>query len=111
MDELTVKDDNVTAKDNEKFRIHLNIAERKIPFRIKRENEERIRKAANLIDDKVKSYRQKYAGRDAQDALSVAILDFVVKLLDVMENNDLQTMQLKELEVEIDDYLQLHEQK
>jgi cell division protein ZapA len=104
---------SASAKNIDKIRIKISIAERVYPFRIKREEEEGIRKAAKLIKEKVMYYRQKYVDRDAQDALSMATLQFVLKLIDVTENANLQAIQdeLGDLNIEFENYLKLHEKK
>ena len=101
------------AENIDKIRIKINIAERVYSFRIKREEEEGIRKAAKQIKEKVMYYRQKYVDRDAQDALSMATLQFVLKLLDITEKNNVQTIQneLGDFNLDLESYLKLHEKK
>jgi cell division protein ZapA (FtsZ GTPase activity inhibitor) len=49
----------------EKLSIKVQIAERFYPLKIKRQDEEKIRKAAKLINDKVLQYKQRYTDKDA----------------------------------------------
>ena len=48
---------------NDKLTITLNIAGRPCVLTIEREEEEEIRKAAQLINSKIAKYREKYATR------------------------------------------------
>lgn len=71
----------------EKLSIRINIADRYYPLKIERDDEEKIRKAAKMINDKVFQYKTKYADKDIQDFLAMAALQFVIKLSE-MEGND-----------------------
>ncbi|MGB9746292.1 MAG: cell division protein ZapA [Bacteroidales bacterium] len=91
----------------DKLSIRVNVADRYYPLKIDREDEERIRKAARLINEKVFQYKQKYADKDNQDFLAMAALQFVLRLMD-LENRvqDLSVWQeLEKLDKELDDYL------
>ncbi len=91
----------------DKFSIRVNVADRYYPLKIDRDNEERIRKAARLINEKVFQYKQRYADKDNQDFLAMAALQFVLRLMD-LENRvqDLSVWQeLEKLDKELDDYL------
>ncbi len=73
---------------DDKLSIRVNVADRYYPLRIKREDEERIRKAAKMINDKVLQYKQHYSDKDHQDFLGMAALQFVIKLLELEEKQD-----------------------
>jgi len=73
---------------DEKLSIRVNVADRYYPLRINREDEERIRKAAKMINDKVLQYKQHYSDKDHQDFLGMAALQFVIKLLELEEKQD-----------------------
>lgn len=62
--------------------IKVQIAERFYPLKIDVREEEKIRKAAKLINDKLLQYKQRYTDKDAQDFLAMAALQFVIQLLD-----------------------------
>jgi cell division protein ZapA len=66
----------------EKLAIKVQIAERFYPLKIERRDEEKIRKAAKLINDRLLQYKQKYLDKDSQDFLAMAALQFVIQLLD-----------------------------
>lgn len=67
---------------DEKLSININIADRMYPLRIDRNEEENIRRAAKIINDKVVQYKQRYPSKDIQDCLSMATLQFVIQKFD-----------------------------
>ncbi len=67
---------------DDKLSININIADRLYPLRIDRKEEENIRKAAKIINDKVVQYKQRYPSKDIQDCLSMATLQFVIQKFD-----------------------------
>jgi cell division protein ZapA len=68
---------------DDKLSIRVNVAERYYPLRIDRNDEEQIRLASKLINEKVFQYKQKYADKDVQDFLAMAALQYVIKLLEL----------------------------
>ncbi|HNR43013.1 MAG TPA: cell division protein ZapA [Bacteroidales bacterium] len=70
---------------DDKLSIRVNVADRYYPLKVERENEEKIRKAARMINEKVLQYRQRYSDKDIQDFLAMAALQYVIKLT---ENED-----------------------
>jgi cell division protein ZapA (FtsZ GTPase activity inhibitor) len=92
---------------NEMLSIKVQIAERFYPLKIKRQDEEKIRKAANLINDKVLQYKQRYTDKDAQDFMAMAALQFVINLLDCEQQQNVVSLE-KELGIlssELDELL------
>ncbi|MBN2683626.1 MAG: cell division protein ZapA [Bacteroidales bacterium] len=73
---------------DEKFSIKINIAERYYPLMIDRKDEERIRKAAKIINDKVTQYKTKYTDKDDQDFLAMTTLQYVTRFLENEEKID-----------------------
>ncbi len=67
---------------DDKLSININIADRLYPLRIDRKEEESIRRAAKIINDKVVQYKQRYPSKDIQDCLSMATLQFVIQKFD-----------------------------
>ncbi|HOI32132.1 MAG: cell division protein ZapA [Bacteroidales bacterium] len=54
--------------------INIIIAERTYKLRIQAEEEERVRKAAAQINDRIKAYANAYAFKDHQDLLAMTVL-------------------------------------
>ena len=67
---------------DDKLSININIADRMYPLRIERKEEESIRRAAKIINDKVVQYKQRYPSKDIQDCLAMATLQFVIQKFD-----------------------------
>jgi len=82
----------------EQLSIKVQIAERFYPLKIQRKDEEKIRKAAKLINDKVLQYKQRYTDKDAQDFMAMAALQFVINLLDCEQQQNVVSLE-KELGV------------
>lgn len=94
--------------EDNKLSINLNLVDRYYPLRIDVKEEEKIRKAAKLINDKVMQYKQKYSDKDTQDFLAMAALQYVSKVLELESKQDSKPIinELQELEKELEDYLQ-----
>ena len=92
---------------DEELAINITIAERRYPMRIKRSEEEKIRKAAKIINDRILQYRQRYTGKDNQDFMAMSALQFVIQFIDLMENSDIDPAikQIEELNNELSQYL------
>lgn len=73
---------------DDKLSIRVNVADRYYPLRVERDDEERIRKAAKLINEKVSQYNQRYNDKDVQDFLAMAALQYVIKALEMENNHD-----------------------
>jgi cell division protein ZapA len=89
---------------NDELTINITIAERRYPMRIKRNDEEKIRKAAKIINDRILQYRKMYTGKDTQDFMAMSALQFVIELHDLIDKNDTSPV-IKQLE-EINNGLQ-----
>ena len=76
---------NVAMDD--KLSIKVNVADRYYPLKIERKDEEKIRKAARLINEKVLQYKQRYLDKDVQDFLAMAALQFVTRVIEMEDKN------------------------
>jgi len=87
--------------------IKVQIAERFYPLKIKRQDEEKIRQAARLINDKVLQYKQRYTDKDTQDFMAMATLQFVISLLDCEQRQNVVSLEeeLGNLSSELDELL------
>jgi len=87
--------------------IKVQIAERFYPLKIKQQDEEKIRKAARLINDKVLQYKQRYTDKDTQDFMAMAALQFVINLIDCEQQQNVVSLEeeLNSLSSELDDLL------
>ena len=93
---------------DDKLSIRVNVADRYYPLKVERENEEKIRKAARMINEKVLQYKQRYSDKDVQDFLAMAALQYVIKLAedeDKLNNNHIPGT-IRELIGKIDSVLE-----
>lgn len=91
----------------DKFSIRVNVAERYYPLKIDSKDEEKIRKAAKMINDKILQYKKKYTDKDVQDFLAMAALQFVTKIIEFENKSDISPVidEVKELNEELEEYL------
>ncbi len=95
----------------EKLSINIKIDGRSYPLKVDKENEEKFRKAAKIINDIVLQYRQKYQTSDPVDVLAMTAFQFVLKTIDLEEKADRSPLfdELKKIDEELGDYLSLRE--
>ncbi len=62
----------------EELSIKIKIADREYPMKVKRADEEKVRMAGKLINEKVKSYREQYGIDDRQDLLAMVAFDCLI---------------------------------
>ncbi len=92
---------------NDKLSIRVNLVDRYYPLKIDRKDEEKIREAGKIINEKVLQYKQKYSDKDVQDFLAMAALQYVTKLIELENNEDSSQLvnTIKELNEELEVYL------
>ncbi|PKP52321.1 MAG: cell division protein ZapA [Bacteroidetes bacterium HGW-Bacteroidetes-1] len=88
--------------------ITISIADRPYRLTIKREEEERVRKAAAVIYDRIKDYAQNYAYKDRQDLLAMVALQFATSSLLFESEVTFRDNHLTDKLVEIDQLLSTH---
>ena len=93
---------------DDKLTIKVNVADRYYPLKISRNDEEKIRKAAKRINEKILQYKQRYTDKDNQDFLAMAALQYVVQVIDNEHKKDILPIlnDLEELDKELEQYLQ-----
>lgn len=77
-EEVTQKVNNAQMGE---ISIKINIADRVYPLKVNMEEEEVIRRAAKLINDRIKEYQENYAVRDKQDLLAMSVLHYATSSL------------------------------
>jgi cell division protein ZapA (FtsZ GTPase activity inhibitor) len=75
--------------------ISITVADRPYKLMVEKEYEELFRRAARLIDKKIKEYSSNYAFKDKQDLLAMVALDYTTSYLQTERKN-----------TEIEDYLE-----
>lgn len=86
----------------DELRITVKIAERPYRLKVKKDEEETIRKAAKLINDKLKEYADNYAFNDKQDLLSMVAILYAAKAIGYEEEVKGKDNRLKKKLTEIE---------
>lgn len=91
----------------EKLVIQLNIGSQRYPISVRRDQEEIFRKAATQINEKINRYQVAYPGQGYEKYMSVALLDFAVKVLQIENDNATEPygLALSALTKEVEDVL------
>jgi cell division protein ZapA len=97
----------MNATMDDKLSIKVNVADRYYPLKIERGDEEKIRKAARLINEKVLQYKQRYLDKDVQDFLAMAALQYVTRIIEMEDKTDISPLEqkLQDLNEELEEYL------
>jgi cell division protein ZapA (FtsZ GTPase activity inhibitor) len=80
----------------EELTITVTIADRIYRLTIERKEEETVRKAARLIEEKIKEYAKNYAFKDKQDLLAMVALQFSTGSLNQEMTNSVSGKELEE---------------
>lgn len=88
--------------------IQLTIADRSYKFNVKPEDEEVVRLAVKNVNDKVSSYKKKYANCDSQNALAMTVLQLAIKLLEKERDGSANSIvdDLRSLDNQLDKYIE-----
>lgn len=89
---------------DDKRRVKVKIAGRSYPLSIPSGQEEILREAEKMINDKIESYRKVYLDKDNQDLLSMATLQFLMKSLQDKSTGGIESFvgQLVDIEHRLD---------
>jgi cell division protein ZapA len=68
--------------------IKLKIGNREYPMRVKPEDEERIRKAGKILNERMKSYHERFGIEDNQDLLAMVAFDCQVEKMKSEESQE-----------------------
>ena len=72
----------------EELSIKIKIADREYPMKVKGDDEERVRMASRLINEKIKSYRDQFGLEDKQDLLAMVAFDSLVEKMTTEESHE-----------------------
>ena len=95
----------------DKLSIKIKIDGREYPLKVDRDDEEKYRKAAKILNDILIQYRQTYSSSNNQDFLAMTAFQFALKTIELEEKVDRSPLfdELKKLDEELSDYLSLKE--
>jgi cell division protein ZapA len=71
----------------EELSIKIRIADRDYPMKVKREDEEKVRMASRLINEKLKSYKDQFGIDDKQDLMAMVAFDSLVEKMTTEESH------------------------
>lgn len=74
--------------------IKVNIADRTYPLTVKPEEEEKVRKAAKLVNDQLKAFGHQFSVRDKQDIISMCALELATALVSIQERSQAEDRDL-----------------
>lgn len=71
----------------EELSIKIRIADREYPMKVKRSEEERVRLAGKLINEKLRTYREQFGIDDKQDLLVMIAFDSIIDKMSLEESH------------------------
>ncbi|MCF6352942.1 MAG: cell division protein ZapA [Cyclobacteriaceae bacterium] len=71
-----------------KLSIKIKIADREYPMKVSPEEEERIRKAGKIVNEKIKLFKSQFGIDDKQDLLAMVAFDALVERLKTEGGNE-----------------------
>lgn len=94
--------------NKDKLSIKVKIVDRSYPMKIKMSDEENIRKAVDLINEKVLLYKKSFRDKDDQDFLAMASLQVVTELLNSANSNDISPIveNIKKIDQELGKFIE-----
>lgn len=84
------------GEKNETVNINVLIAERLYPLKVSRADEEKVKSAVLLVNEKIKEYQTLYDGKDKQDYMAMCLLNFAVEHLNLRDNTQQNDRLLEE---------------
>lgn len=92
----------------EELSINISIADRPYRLSINRSDEESVREAVKIINDRIKDYADAYAYKDKQDLLAMAALQYTVAAVRFKHDVTFRENHLEAKLSEIDNLLSTH---
>ena len=89
------------------FRINIKIDGKAYPLEINREDEERYRLAAKLVNETIAKFRDLFRDSESQDILAMSAFQIALEKTEILHRNDtsLFVEELKDLNDDIADFL------
>lgn len=84
--------------------IRLKIGDREYPMRVSAEDEQKIRRAGRLINERIREYGGRFGIQDMQDLLAMVAFDCVIEAMSSTQENSTVSHQIEE---QLDDLNQL----
>jgi cell division protein ZapA len=71
----------------EELSIRIKIADREYPMKVKSQDEEKVRSASRLINERLKTYKDQFGIDDKQDLLAMVAFDSLVEKMTTDEGH------------------------
>lgn len=91
--------------EQQEISIKVLIGDRQYPLKIAASEEEVVRKAAKLVNDRSKFYTENFSVQDKQDALAMSALEFASENLNSSSNAKGSTAETQQWLIDLDQYL------
>ena len=88
------------VSEMDEITINITLLDRPYRLSVARADEEKVRKAGNLINERIKYYSKHYAYKDVQDLLSMTALQFATSTVKLDDELNFRT---KNLERQLED--------
>ena len=85
--------------------IKVLIGDRQYPLKISSVEEENVRKAAKLVNERSKFYTENFSVQDKQDAIAMSALEFASENLNAVSNDQSISAEMEQLLIKLDQYL------
>ena len=74
-------------KRMDELSIKIKIADREYPMKVRPEDEERVRKAGKSINERLRTYRERFGIDDKQDLLPMVAFDCLIEKMEAEEKS------------------------
>jgi hypothetical protein len=91
--------------ENKEISIKVLIGDRQYPLKISSVEEENVRKAAKLVNERSKFYTENFSVQDKQDAIAMSALEFASENLNAVSNDQSISAEMEQLLIKLDQYL------
>lgn len=91
--------------EQKEISIKVLIGDRQYPLKISSGEEENVRKAAKLVNERSKFYTENFSVQDKQDAIAMSALEFASENLNAVSNDQSISAEMEQLLVDLDQYL------
>jgi cell division protein ZapA (FtsZ GTPase activity inhibitor) len=91
--------------EQKEISIKVLIGDRQYPLKISSVEEENVRKAAKLVNERSKFYTENFSVQDKQDAIAMSALEFASENLNAVSNDQSISAEMEQLLIKLDQYL------
>jgi len=91
--------------EQKEISIKVLIGDRQYPLKISSEEEENVRKAAKLVNDRSKFYAENFSVQDKQDTIAMSALEFASENLNTLSKDQSLSLEMEQLLKDLDQYL------